>query len=51
MKTVSYDYKERKKKVEEILDNTDKVNEVTTFPKDETLPIQMVIRLGLQRYL
>lgn len=30
-----YDYKERKKKVEEILDNTDKVNEVTLFPRDE----------------
>ena len=26
-----YDYKERKKKVEEILDNTDKVNEVDKF--------------------
>ena len=30
-----YDYKERKKKVEEILDNTDKVNEVDKFPRDE----------------
>ncbi|YBV93719.1 adenylate cyclase (plasmid) [Bacillus sp. PK9-021] len=30
-----YDYKERKKRIEEILDNTDKVNEVTTFPRDE----------------
>ncbi|MGG3124024.1 adenylate cyclase [Priestia megaterium] len=32
---LNYDYKERKKKVEEILDNTDKVNEVSTFPRDE----------------
>lgn len=31
----NYDYKERKKKVEEILDNTDKVNEVEKFPRDE----------------
>lgn len=31
----NYDYKERKKKVEEILDNTDNVNEVTGFPRDE----------------
>ncbi|PFE34179.1 adenylate cyclase [Priestia megaterium] len=31
----NYDYKERKKKVEEILDNTDKVNEVRSFPRDE----------------
>lgn len=31
----NYDYKERKKKVEEILDNTDAVNEVTKFPRDE----------------
>lgn len=31
----NYDYKERKKKVEEILDNTDKVNEVDRFPRDE----------------
>ncbi|MCU5430871.1 adenylate cyclase [Bacillus toyonensis] len=31
----NYDYKERKKKVEEILDNTDKVNEVDKFPRDE----------------
>ncbi len=30
-----YDYKDRKKKVEEILDNTDKVNEVEKFPRDE----------------
>ncbi|MGM2821199.1 adenylate/guanylate cyclase domain-containing protein [Bacillus cereus group sp. Bce001] len=30
-----YDYKERKKKVEEILDNTDKINEVDKFPRDE----------------
>lgn len=30
-----YDYKERKKKVEEILDNTDAVNEVKKFPRDE----------------
>ncbi|MFB5678768.1 adenylate/guanylate cyclase domain-containing protein [Paenibacillus terreus] len=29
-----YDYKERKKKVEEILDNTDAVNEVEKFPRD-----------------
>src|SRR4051794_32788353 len=35
METVNYDYKERKKKVEEILDNTDKVNEVDKFPRDE----------------
>jgi class 3 adenylate cyclase len=35
MKFKNYDYKERKKKVEEILDNTDKVNEVTNFPRDE----------------
>ncbi|PET27186.1 adenylate cyclase [Bacillus anthracis] len=30
-----YDYKERKKKIEEILDNTDKVNEVDKFPREE----------------
>ncbi|KXI54414.1 MULTISPECIES: adenylate/guanylate cyclase domain-containing protein [Bacillus cereus group] len=35
MKFKDYDYKERKKKVEEILDNTDKVNEVDKFPRDE----------------
>lgn len=35
MKFTDYDYKERKKKVEEILDNTDAVNEVEKFPKDE----------------
>ncbi|MBN6188275.1 adenylate cyclase [Aneurinibacillus sp. BA2021] len=35
MKTLTYDYKDRKKKVEEILDNTDKVNEVEKFPRDE----------------
>ncbi len=32
---VNYNYKERKEKVEEILDNTGKVNEVNKFPKDE----------------
>lgn len=30
-----YDYKERKKKVEEILDGTDNVNEVKKFPREE----------------
>lgn len=35
MKFTGYDYKERKGKVEEILDNTDAVNEVKKFPKDE----------------
>lgn len=35
MELKSYDYKERKKKVEEILDNTDEVKEVDTFPKEE----------------
>jgi class 3 adenylate cyclase len=35
LKAITYNYKERKKKVEEILDNTDKVNEVSQFPKDE----------------
>lgn len=35
MKTLDYNYKDRKKKVEEILDNTDKVNEVKKFPRDE----------------
>lgn len=35
MKFKSYDYKQRKKDVEEILDNTDKVNEVNKFPIDE----------------
>ncbi|WP_405158498.1 adenylate cyclase [Paenibacillus sp. FSL H8-0283] len=35
METVKYKYKERKSKVEEILDNTDKVNEVDSFPRDE----------------
>ncbi|KIV58961.1 adenylate cyclase [Aneurinibacillus migulanus] len=35
MKFKFYDYKERKKKVEEILDNTDKVNEVDKFPRDD----------------
>jgi|HigsolmetaAR206D_1030411.scaffolds.fasta_scaffold00003_56 hypothetical protein len=35
MNFTGYDYKERKKKVEEILDNTDKVNEVEKFPSDE----------------
>lgn len=32
----SYDYKGRKSKVEEILDNTDDINEVTTFPADSS---------------
>lgn len=35
MKLKEYDYKERKKKVEEILDNTDKINEVEKFPRDD----------------
>jgi class 3 adenylate cyclase len=35
VKELSYDYKERKEKVEEILDNTDAVNEVKQFPRDE----------------
>lgn len=35
MDLIVYKYKERKKKVEEILDNTDKVNEVDKFPRDE----------------
>jgi len=35
MKTLDYDYKARKSKVEEILDNTDAVNEVKRFPRDE----------------
>lgn len=35
MELKSYEYKERKKKVEEILDNTDKVNDVDKFPRDE----------------
>lgn len=35
MKSFNYDYKERKIKVEEILDNTDKVNKVDKFPRDE----------------
>lgn len=35
MKFTDYDYRERKKKVEEILDNTDAVNEVKKFPKNE----------------
>lgn len=35
MNFTNYDYKERKKKVEEILDNTDAVNEVEKFPRDE----------------
>ncbi|WP_214756944.1 MULTISPECIES: adenylate cyclase [unclassified Exiguobacterium] len=35
MKFTDYDYKERKKKVEEILDNTDAVNEVEKFPRDD----------------
>ena len=35
MEFKNYDYKERKKKVEEILDNTDAVNEVKRFPRDE----------------
>lgn len=30
-----YDYKNRKKEVEDILDNTDEVNEVTRFPRNE----------------
>lgn len=32
---LDYDYKKRKKKVEEILDGTDNVNEVIKFPRDE----------------
>lgn len=32
---MSYNYKERKKKVEEILDNTDKVSSVDKFPSDD----------------
>lgn len=35
MNFTNYDYKERKKKVEEILDNTDAVNVVGKFPRDE----------------
>ncbi|XXM72324.1 adenylate/guanylate cyclase domain-containing protein [Lysinibacillus sphaericus] len=35
MKELTYDFKERKQKVEEILDNTDSVNEVKQFPRDE----------------
>lgn len=35
MQFSNYDYKERKDKVEEILDNTDKVNEVSKFPSDD----------------
>lgn len=35
MNFTNYDYKERKKKVEEILDNTDAVKKVTKFPRDE----------------
>lgn len=31
----NYNYKERKKKVEEILDNTDKVSKVDKFPSDD----------------
>lgn len=34
METVKYDFKERRKKVEEILDNTDQVNDVDKFPSD-----------------
>lgn len=34
MEFKSYDYKNRKSKVEEILDNTDEVNEVDKFPRD-----------------
>jgi len=32
--SINYDYKYRKKKVEEILDNTDTVNDVKKFPRD-----------------
>ncbi|MEK4671530.1 adenylate cyclase [Niallia sp. FSL R7-0271] len=35
MEFKTYDYKERKKKVEEILDNTDSVNEVEKFPSND----------------
>lgn len=35
MKAIVYDYKDRKSKVEEILDNTDAVNEVEKFPADD----------------
>ena len=35
MKSLKYNYIERKEKVEEILDNTDAVNEVDKFPRDE----------------
>ncbi|PAF27385.1 adenylate cyclase [Shouchella clausii] len=35
MKEIDYDYKDRKSKVEEILDNTDAVNEVKKFPADD----------------
>ncbi|GIN66370.1 adenylate/guanylate cyclase domain-containing protein [Bacillus glycinifermentans] len=35
MKLLGYDYKARKKKVEEILDGTDAVREVERFPRDE----------------
>lgn len=31
----NYDYKERKKKVEDILDNTDEVKKVDKFPKED----------------
>lgn len=35
MKFTNYDYKNRKKEVEDILDNTDAVNQVNKFPRDE----------------
>lgn len=35
MEIQGYDYKERKKKIKEILDNTNAVNEVEKFPRDK----------------
>lgn len=35
LKFTDYDYKNRKKEVEDILDNTDEVNEVKRFPRNE----------------
>jgi class 3 adenylate cyclase len=35
LEELNYDYRERKEKVEEILDNTDAVNEVSQFPNND----------------
>ena len=50
MKIRGYDYKSRKKKVEEILENTNFINEVKRFLIMIILHMRMVIKLGLVQF-